>query len=174
MPILMSEDFPLACFAETVGQASWPDDTLVMAFTPVSWRFDAAPVDAAFIASTVEGRIFSPAGELRWRMVDGRCRAVFLGEGPAPLPMGDHSSQLEGLTPRLDTLILWGVRTGLEDEWLEQQVPQRFAYPVATKAHQRGRVAVVVELWEDDAGIAHFSRYHSIKEISGENHATGS
>lgn len=172
MAILLSNDMPVADFVAAVSRGNWPEETLLLAFTHASHRFERFAPDDEFMAATIEGRLFSPAGELRWRRINGSFRAVYLGEGPSPLQLEDTSSHLEGLRPEQGEFILWGVRSDLENEWLEQQVPQRFSYPLDGEEYPCGRAAVVVENWVDGAGFSRFSRYHRIKEISGESHAT--
>jgi|SRR6185369_5803811 len=171
MAILLSDDMPIEFFVDAVSKGNWPEGTLLLAFTHSAHRFERFLPDDVFMAATVEGRLFSPAGELRWRRINGRFRAVYLGEGPSPLQLEDTSSHLEGLIPEQGEFILWGVRSDLENEWLEQQVPQRFSYPLDSEVYPCGRVAVVVENWVDEAGFSRFSRYHSIKERTGESHA---
>jgi len=51
--------------------------------------------------------------------------------------MEDCSGQLEGLVRKTRDIYLLGVRSDLEQEWLEQQVPQRFSYPLDGGAIQR-------------------------------------
>jgi hypothetical protein len=77
------------------------------------------------------------------------------------------------LKPELETVILWGVRTDLKDEWIEQQVPHRFVYPIRSKVFSRGRVVLVIEKWLDANGIPQFNRYFDLEEIAGGNHAAG-
>lgn len=171
MAILLSDDLPVEHFVDAVSRGNWPKGTLLLAFTHSAYRFERFLPDDEFMAATVEGRLFSPAGELRWRRMNGNIRAVYLGEGPSPLQLNDTTSYLEGLKPEKGEFILWGVRSDLENEWLEQQVPQRFSYPLDGEEYPCGRVAVVVEIWVDEAGFSRFSRYHSIKERTGESHA---
>lgn len=107
------------------------------------------------------GRLFAPAGELRWRMIpflDEACwRVVFLGNidwvGTA---LEDHSDTLNDLHPQEDRFFLWGQQTlRTPDEWIELRIPQRFRYPVLGNL---GRVKVIVEQWRDDTGVIHFFR----------------
>lgn len=171
MAVLLSNDMSVERFVSAVSQAAWPDGTLLLAFSHSTHRFEWFTPDDAFLAETVEGRLFSPAGELRWRRINGSFRVVYLGEGHSPLQLEDYSSQLEGLRPEQGEYILWGERSDLENEWLEQQVPQRFSYPLDGEEYPCGRAAIVVENWVDTAGFSRFSRYYSIKERTGESHA---
>ena len=139
----------------------------MMAFSPARAFFDYFRFDESYISATDQGRIFFPEGELKWRRADDLMRVVYLGKQAPPDGLEDYSPEMEGLKPEKSEFILWGVRTEKENEWIEQQVPHRFAYPVAGKKFARGRVALVVENWLDPAGMARFSRYHSLKELPG-------
>ena len=141
---------------------------LMMAFSPARAIFDKFDSQGEIWQSTDQGRIFSLEGELKWRRIDGRFRVVFLGEIAPPDGLKDFDSKMEGLTPETVKLILWGVRKDKTDEWIEQTVSHRFKYRISTDRHFRGRVAAVVENWNDKNGFARFSRYRSIEEIPGE------
>jgi hypothetical protein len=143
-----------------------------MAFSASNARFDFFRFDEAFLNKTEQGRIFSPKGELKWRLVEGGMRVVYLGESPPP-GLVNYSDRLDGLHTEQGHLILWGVRTDTKDEWVELQVPHRFVYPLTSKTFSRGRIILVVENWLDSSQIPQFSRYHSIKEIEGGSHAPG-
>ncbi len=171
MAILLSKDMQINDFVAAVSKAHWPEGTLLLAFTHASHRFERFAHDDKFLAATLEGRLFSPAGELRWRRINDSFRVVYLGAEPSPLPLENDSPQLEGLESAYGEFILWGERSDLENEWLEQQVPQRFSYPLDGKEYPCGRAAIVVENWIDTAGFSRFSRYHSLKERTGESHA---
>lgn len=169
MTCLYSGDLLPNDFLQVIEQYSWPDRALMMGFTPVEARFERFVFDGAFLSQTEEGRIFCPTGELRWRHVQQMIRAVYLGKPPGPENLSDFSRELDGLSPSRSQFLLWGERTDTQNEWLEQQVPHRFSYPIDTAAFPRGRVALVVEDWRDRAGIPRFSRYHSIIEVKGGN-----
>lgn len=173
MPHLLSEDLDIDSFLDLLEKHSWPEDALIMAFTPAESRFGRFAFDAPFIIRTEQGRIFSPAGELRWRPIEGKIRTVYLGTEPPSSILTDFSWELEEFTPRQRELLLWGERTDSLPVWLEQSAPHRFNYPIYTANHPRGRVALVIEEWIDHAGIPQFARYHGIKEIQGGNHAAG-
>lgn len=146
---------------------------LLLAFSPAQVLFKVMDLDQAFLETTDQGRIFSPEGELKWRRVEDRMRVVYLGDEPPPEGLEDRSAELAGLNKHAGELILWGERSNKENEWIEQQVPHRFNYPISTSQYPRGRAAIVIENWVDAFGFEKFSRYHSFKEIQGENHAEG-
>lgn len=171
MPQLYCGDLSPGQLVEFVSLAKWPEDALLLAFTPATWTFEQRPAEGKILPDTVEGRIFSPEGEFRWRRIDDHYRAIYLGHGPPPPLLEDSSAHLAGLQRVEEQFLLWGERSDLENEWLEQQIPQRFAYPLEGKDFPRGRVTLIVEHWMDEGGSARFSRYHSIKEVSGECHA---
>lgn len=168
MAQLMSGRVTKAELLQVVSGVSWPDQTIIMAFTPITCRFDWYKQDNQFLQATEQGRIFAPHGELRWRLLGNSVGIVFLGDSGGPSLLTDASAQLAGLTPRQRKILLWGVRTDTKGEWLEQQVPQRFEYPISGTQFARGRVALVVEEWADAVGIPQFSRYHSVLEVKGE------
>ena len=100
-------------------------------------------------------------------------RVVFLGDVAPPEGLEDRSSELSDLKKVVSELILWGERTDIKNEWIEQQVPHRFQYPVLTTRYSRGRAAIIIETWNDLFGFSQISRYHSLKEIPGETNAQG-
>ncbi len=168
---LYAQDLDPPAFMTLIQAVQWPTESLVMAFSPAqAILMPYVPQEALFDA-TDQGRLFSPAGELKWRRINGSIRAVYLGTPPAGLALTDYSHLLQGLQPQQRQLLLWGVRTDLQAEWLEQQVPQRFTYPISTSRNPRGRVALLVEDWLDEQGWPHFSRYHSLREIEEAYHA---
>jgi hypothetical protein len=125
----------------------------MMAFSPAESFFEKFKLDESFLKTTDQGRIFWVSGELKWRRVDGQMRVVYLGKDSPPEGLDDFSDDTDELVRRLDELILWGVRSDTKPEWIEQQVPQRFNYPVSGNQYSRGRVAVVVENWLDSSKI---------------------
>lgn len=167
MSVLTTKDMTIDQFIDALGAANLPPAALQIAFGPGVQRFCEYAYDRAFLAATEQGRIFSPRGELRWRSVGASMRVVYLGEAPSPIDGEDHSAALSALTSRVDRLILWGVRTDLKNEWIEQQVPHRFAYPIDSAVHSRGRVALIVQNWVGRSETVQFSRYHSIEEMPG-------
>ncbi|MDA3898207.1 MAG: CRISPR-associated protein Csx19 [Desulfobacteraceae bacterium] len=171
MPFLHSKDFAPEDFVTFIRQCHFPEDALMMAFSPAESFFEKFKLDELYLKTTDQGRIFWDGGELKWRRVDGQMRVVYLGKDTPPEGLDDFSDEMKELDDKPDELILWGIRTDTEPEWIEQQVPQRFAYPVSGNQYSRGRVAVVVENWLDSSGIVRLSRYQSLKEISGESHA---
>ena len=107
------------------------------------------------------GRLFDPAGELRWRTIpalgDACWRVVFLGNTDwVGTSLDDHSDSLIGLQSRPDSFFLWGQQTPeTPDEWIELRIPHRFCYPISGKPN---RVKVLVEQWYDNTGLPHFLR----------------
>lgn len=173
MSVLATKDMVLEQFVSALELANIPSGALQIAFGPGVQRFCEYAYDRAFLAATEQGRIFSPRGELRWRRVGTSVRVVYLGEAPSPIDAEDHSAALSALNSRLDRLILWGVRTDLKNEWIEQQVPHRFVYPIDSAVHSRGRLALVVQNWVGRNETVQFSRYHSIEEMPGrKSHAS--
>jgi hypothetical protein len=168
MQRLYATDLPMADFLTTIKKFQFNEESLLLAFSPAQFKFQRYSLDESFLAATDQGRIFSPAGELKWRRVGKHMRMVYLGNQMPPGVFTDYSVQLEPLKAVKHQLILWGIRTDTRDEWIEQQVPHRFSYPVTGKQYSRGRLALVVESWYDRGGIPVFSRYHHIKEIEGE------
>ncbi len=168
MPFLHSKDFALEEFIAFICRCRFPENTLMIAFSPAEMFFDLFRFDESFLKTTDQGRIFWAGGELKWRCVDGQIRVVYLGTEEPPTGLDDHSHEINGLKSNTHELILWGIRTNKQLEWIEQQVPQRFVYPVSGNQYSQGRVAVVVENWLDSLEIVQFSRYQSLKEISGE------
>jgi hypothetical protein len=164
VPFLCAKDLDLAKFIEIIRETQWPEDGLLLAFSPAQCCFDIFKFDEELLLKTEQGRIFSSAGEFRWRRIDGRIRAVYLGEQP-PQGLDDFSGELLKLHTHCEDLILWGERTELNDEWLEQQIPKRIRYPLHSKEYDRGRIVLTVEHWVDDFDIPRFSRYRGIKEI---------
>ena len=112
------------------------------------------------------GRLFAPAGELRWRTIPAlgqSCwRTVFLGNvdwvGTA---LEDHSDILNALHSHQESLLLWGQQTSTTpNEWIELRIPHRFRYPITGNPE---RVKVVVEQWDDNTGEPHFVRLCDLK-----------
>lgn len=167
MQYLHAKDLSLEDFLTFLRNCSFPDDALLMAFSPDKAYFNLFQFDETFFMKIDQGRIFSPEGELKWRRLGDLMRVVYLGGVVLPFGLEDYSAEMEGLIPEQKEFILWGERTEKEDEWIEQQVPHRFHYPVSGKNYSRGRVALVMEFWMDSAGMAKFGRYHSLKEIPG-------
>jgi hypothetical protein len=169
MAHLSTGDVPQDAFMTMIQSYSWPEDTLLMVFTPIHAHFERYAFDEELFMETEQGRLFSPAGEFRWRRMASVIRCVFLGDNPGPETLTDYSAELTGLSATRRQFFLWGERTETEDTWLEQQTPHRFSYPIDSARFPRGRAALVVEDWCDHAGIPRFSRYHSITEVKGGN-----
>jgi len=171
MTVLYAQDFTLDTFVSLGLALEWPEESLSMAFSPTRALFQRLEKRAELFQTTDQGRIFSHQGEFKWRRVHRVVRAVYLGTPLPGLNMTDHSRLLAGLRAERGQVLLWGVRTELENEWLEQQVPQRFHYPLNTARFPRGRVALVLEHWLNEHNLPQFSRYHSLAEIKDEYHA---
>lgn len=167
MAYLCSGDLSPGRFLDLIKTHSWPEASILMAFTPAEARLMRFVNDESFLSATEQGRIFSSEGELRWRSLGRSFRLVYLGNPPIPDDLTDFSSELETLSPVSQRFLLWGERTDIQNEWLEQQVPHRFNYPIDSAQFPRGRAALVVEQWVDAAKIPQFSRYHSIVEVKG-------
>ena len=155
---LAAGDLPLNAFLHLCETAVWPEVPLLLAFTAAEARFAPYRYDAGFLSQTDQGRIFGPSGELRWRQLATGLRVVYLGLSGVPEGLVSYCEHLQHLRRAKRRLLLWGVRTDLENEWLEQQIPHRLVYPLDTAVQRRGRVALVVEDWCDTAGIPRFSR----------------
>jgi AAA15 family ATPase/GTPase len=165
MHFLQSNYLPKEGFLNLLKEYPFSENALLIAFSPGKSYFGLYQFDQKFLSQTDHGRIFSPDGELKWRRLSSQIRVVYLGAKVPPSGLVDYSSKLEKLTTSKSELILWGTRHDTKDEWIEQQVPHRFIYPVSSNEYSRGRVAIVVENWMDSAGFISFSRYYSIKEI---------
>ncbi len=168
MQQLYTADIPCGDFPALVKQFQLAAESLLLAFSPAEFKFEPFALNQSFLAVTDQGRIFSSEGELKWRRVGNHMRLVYLGNPVQVEGFTDDSAELESLKPDQYDLILWGIRTDTKNEWIEQQVPHRFDYPVTGEPISRGRVALVVEQWLDTGGLPRFSRYHHIKEIKGE------
>lgn len=113
------------------------------------------------LTRSTAGRLFDPAGELRWRTVPAlgeTCyRVVFLGNTDwVGTALKDHSDSLNDLQPQEDRFFLWGQQTErTPKEWIELRIPHRFRYPVSGNPN---RIKICVEQWRDSTGAIHFSR----------------
>lgn len=113
-----------------------------------------------------QGRIFSPSGELRWRLLPALgercCRVVFLGDwASASLESLPLREELAPLSRHEATYPLWGQQTKqTPGEWIDLRIPHRLRYPVDANTPDRGRVIVKlkVEIWKDRRGEPQFIR----------------
>ncbi len=175
MSFLFAKDLNIQDFLALPEKHTWPEDALLMTFSPARHCFERFVYDESFLSGTDQGRIFSPQGEMRWRRYGHKMRVVWLGNAAFPEGLTDYSDKLKNLQQEEKEFILWGVRTDTENEWIEQQVPHRFVYPIKGKEFFQGRAALVTERWTDESGIPVFGRYCTVREIRNreENHATG-
>lgn len=151
MPFLHANDLSTDAFTELVRNSAFPEDAILMAFSPAEARFVPFAFDESFLAGTDQGRIFSPRGELKWRRVGDKMRAVYLGDEPFD-GLEDHSGEMKELALRQSEFILWRIGMNRETEWIYKKFPSR-------------KAGLVVEEWVDSAGLPRFSRYHSLREV---------
>ncbi len=180
MPYLQTKDLPVDDFIDLIKRLTPRDDAWLMAFSPSIAIFKFFFIDEPFLRESDQGRIFSQTWELKWRRMGDCLRVVYLGHDEPPDGLDDASGEIRGLDPVRDEtgFFLWGNRTnkGGEwiDEWIEQQAPHRFKYPVTGNEKERGRVKIVVEKWVDNSQMPIFSRYRGVIEASGgESHGKG-
>ena len=120
------------------------------------------------LTRSTAGRLFAPAGELRWRTIpalgEACYRVVFLGNTDwVGTALEDHSDNLNDLQAHEDSFFLWGQQTKITpDEWIELRIPHRFQYPVSGNPN---RVKVLVEQWRDGTGAIHFSRLCDLETV---------
>lgn len=118
------------------------------------------------ISRSTAGRLFTPEGELRWRIIAALgtscCRTVFLGNVDwVPEGLDDQSYHLQDLQPYPRRFFLWGQQTeSTPQEWVELRIPHRFQYPVSPQARH---VQLVAEQWQDDSGEPHFLRLRDLR-----------
>lgn len=169
MTSLFAKDLTRAELLDNIERYHWAADTFCICFTPAKALIDHFSFDRNYLEPSIEGRIFSKTGELRWKKMDDDCmRTVFLGQEFQGSWLDDASKELTGLTCETEEILLWGIKTEGKHEWIEQQTPVFFDYPVNGTQFLRGRVVLVVEKWLNDACQPLFCRYHSLKEIEEE------
>lgn len=126
---------------------------------------------AEVLPNVSSGRVFSRAGELRWRRLPGlgeRCiRVVFLGSAHIgwKLPHLHPREELKGLYPQRAIYRLWGQQTvNTPGEWIDLRIPHRFRYPVQASAPKAGRLLakLEVERWCNPAGQMEFVRLRQV------------
>lgn len=124
-----------------------------------------------FLPRVIAGRVFSPSGELRWRVLpalgERSCRVVFLGEpwGGAGIGSLQSRNELDGLTPVDRRYPLWGQQTHITPgEWIELRIPHRLRYPISSGTSGQGRVIATlrVQLWKNRRGEVQFLRLCSL------------
>ncbi len=158
MPFLHADDLNTEDFIEIVRKASFPEDSLLMTFSPAQAYFVPFRFDESYLTGTDQGRIFSPEGELKWRRIGDKMRVVYLGDKP-PDGLEDHSTEMSRLKSEQSCFILWRIGIAKKAAWIYKQFPE-------------GQVSLVVEKWLDSSGLARFSRYHGLKAIKEENNAS--
>jgi len=135
---------------------SLPDDMRIVRENPESMLFDWFSSDVS-IENSYRGRIFSEAGEVKWRNQD------LVGTY-----LDDYSCKLEGLLePPPCKYVLWGERTKLKNEWVEQVVPHRFKYPFNDGNFSDGRLVLVIKELRDSSMQTIFNRFEKLEEIGG-------
>ncbi|MCR4289371.1 MAG: CRISPR-associated protein Csx19 [Candidatus Scalindua sp.] len=136
--------------------------------------FQKFTFDEDLFNQTTEGRIFSEEGEIKWRKIGDTLRVVYLGVETPLSNLIEYTHELKCLEKEYDSFILWGQRYikegNLMNEWIEQQVPHRFVYPVVNNDARYDRLGIKIENWTDKEKIKEikFNRYHSIVERSEE------
>ncbi len=129
MTVLCSMDLPGEKAVEAIVGHPFPEDAIVLAFTPVEAAMGVFRPDVSLVDRSEEGRVFSPEGELRWRRLGPVVRMVYLGAIMPNHPGWiDGSRHLAGLRPQYSDFLLWGVRSDLESEWPEHQLPKRLVW----------------------------------------------
>jgi hypothetical protein len=191
MSVLYANDLTSQEWQHLVAEFRWPSSERGYCWleAPEGWALNHWPTDNGkvfwhqagrlpepksleeIIPRLTGGRLFSPAGELKWRclpVLGGRCyRTVFLGDEA----LANRLTSLEPL-PVLATLIprearhpLWGQQTAqTPGEWLDLRIPHRFAYPVNAHPPPQGRYItyLTVELWCTCRGEIHFVRLYDL------------
>jgi len=152
MPFLHANDLVIDEFTELIRNSYFPEDAILMAFSPAEARFAPFEFDESFLAGTDQGRIFSPAGELKWRRTGDKMRVVYLGNDPFDR-LENYSGEMNGLTPGQSEFILWRIGIDKKTEWVYKKFPAR-------------KAGLAVEKWLDSSGLARFSRYHSLREVA--------
>lgn len=145
--------------------------------SPVLWyQAGREPLEHArtaeqVIRESLDGRLFAPSGELRWRLIPALSphpvRTVFLGDqdwcsglpGPSQSPEDLKLTRLPATADRSLEMILWGTRED-DEEWLELQIPHRLRYPVAPGTGNY--VHLQFETWVDKVGEPHFVRFRDL------------
>jgi hypothetical protein len=140
----------------------WPGRAGCVRWYRAAQRVSQCRVDDV-LPRLLQGRVFSPAGELRWRVLPALgetcCRTVYLGQrDTAPtasaLKPPSHSGY-DQWTCRSERYPLWGQQTRrTPDSWIDLRIPHRLQYPVDTKLPDAGRniAYLKVETWYDTHG----------------------
>jgi len=168
MTVLCTADLDLPSFIGIIKDNPLLPSPFSMIFSPAEAKLDLFHFDETLFSESMQGRLFSPEGELRWRRIDGYMRTVYLGVGPAFELFEDCSDELTGLKRQIEEHFLWGKYYDPTEEWIEQQVPHRFKYPLEGGRHPNGRVKLLTEAWSDVTDQTMFQRYYDLKETPGE------
>jgi hypothetical protein len=138
--------------------ADWPGLSGTLPWSGAG-RLETREPAEAVLRRSFAGRLFSPSGELRWRVLPSLgeccCRVVFLGTVDAIPGRLEPRDELAGLKAETRHYLLWGQRTERSgDAWIELRIPHRFHYPVDAPEPGQGRVGVKAELevWCDGQG----------------------
>lgn len=116
------------------------------------------------------GQAFGPGGELRWRPKGARFAVCFVMEGnalPSPVSEMGHKKQLEA-NKEVVRVPLWGEHTADDLDadgvplWIEAQIPQLLAYPIADMAPPIVALRVVRYLLDD--GTVALVRFVELEE----------
>jgi hypothetical protein len=173
MACLFANTVDFEQFIRVIKSCQHMENGVLMSFSPAQNVFEKFHLKEKELLKTQEGRIFAESGEIKWRRIDRDMRMVYLGAQQDFDCLNDHSKHLKPvIEKRRSDIILWGERTHLENEWIEQQVPHRFNYPIDGNLFAKGRVAIEVENFFDNRGVALFSRFCRVKEIKGETDAS--
>jgi len=168
MAILKAKDLDRNSWKALIDNLPAPDGTCMIIETIEKLRFEVFDAKGIPFESCIRGRIFHPEGELRWRLIDGHYRTVFLGNADwIGDILIDAPSELKELNPQVCNMILWGRRRDMEDEWIEQAVPHRFHYPLEGGNISQGRLKLITENWYDSFGRLVFSRFKNLEETEG-------
>lgn len=106
------------------------------------------------------GRLFSPAGELRWQRIgDGRFRMQFFCEGEFPSDLPFEVARERWQVSQKE-ILLWGERKGEAPYWIEVRVPRELVYPI----EEPGQRAVIVAIdYLGPRGAVQFTRFKEVK-----------
>lgn len=172
MTIFKAKDLSKDIWQSLLEHLEVPQQTRMIIETPEQVVFTWFKASLIPFADCTRGRIFHTKGELKWRQIDGCYRSVFLGrEDWVGDILDDAADELEGLLPENGEMVLWGMRTDLTNEWIEQSVPHRFNYPFEGGSIPYGRLKLITENWHDSLGHLVLTRFLDLQEMEEENAA---